>query len=472
MMKYDKLMSPTLLTMAIILFTCFFSACQEDINVGTIDESKYEVSKDIFGYLTDVKGQRNVSLVEFRENGKTDLFLHLTGSASKPVSVKLKYDNAVLEAYNEAHESSYDFFPENLVTFAEGGTVQISAGENKSERVPVSFLSGSSLDPEKSYGIPISIELVSGDVSIGSIGNYIIMVKDITKIPDAAKATGIKIISCQEVNDSDPLNPLNHLCFTLKDTGKPLFDMVILFAANIKYDIQTGGVYLYNNPNVQYLLSNREKYLKPLQDKGIKVVLGILGGGERSGVANLADETAREFAKNLKATADTYLLDGFFFDDEYSAYQTPVPPGFVAPSNAAAARLFFEAKKLMPDKLMCAYVYSRTRSFESIDGIEPGEFVDWGIHDYGGSSDLSWNYPGLQKSGMALYSQEFALNRFTSENNLKRLRNNGYGGHMVFSLNPFRNNFTNRQLPALQMIAKTLFDEELVYNGQPYKKDW
>ena len=43
----------------------------------------------------------------------------------------------------------------------------------------------------------------------------------------------------------------------------------------------------------------------------------------------------------------------------------------------------------MPNKLVEVYVYSGTGSLYSVDGHQPGEFVDYGIHDYGGTSDLS-----------------------------------------------------------------------------------
>ena len=280
--------------------------------------------------------------------------------------------------------------------------------------------------------------------------------------------TGIKIISCMEVNNT---NPLNNLSFTLKGSKKPLIDIVILFSANINYNNETGKVYVHNNPNVQHILSNKEKYLKPLQDRGIKVVLGILGNHDRSGVANLADETARAFAQELKTVCDLYNLDGIFFDDEYSSYQNPPPAGFVSPSSAAASRLCYETKMAMPDKIVSVYVYNYTRSLPSVDGVQSGEFVDYGIHDYGGSSDLSSNYPGMPKSGMALYSQEFILGYYTSANNLKRLRDDGYGAHMIFSMDPTRFDYQNSQLPALRMLATELCDDELVV-GNFYRKDW
>lgn len=49
----------------------------------------------------------------------------------------------------------------------------------------------------------------------------------------------IKLFSFTEVNDTNPLNNLN---FTLKNSGKPLVDMVVLFSANINYDAATDKV--------------------------------------------------------------------------------------------------------------------------------------------------------------------------------------------------------------------------------------
>ena len=126
----------------------------------------------------------------------------------------------------------------------------------------------------------------------------------------------------------------------------------------------------------------------------------------------------------------------------------------------------------MPDRLVCAYVYGRTSNLPAIDGKTSGQFVDYGIHDYGGSSDLSSNYPGMPKSGMALYSQEFSQGRITSESNLRRLRDNGYGANMIFAMDPFRTNFQSSQKVAMERMARALYDDELVYDGKPYKKDW
>lgn len=470
-MKYYKFMKISLFAVILILTGSLFSACDENIKLSNIDENNYTTSKEAFGYIINNEGKRSKSMVEFREIGNTNLYLGLSKNAMQDVDATFKYDKSVLDSYNSFYESDYEAIPEQLVSFQNDGVIKLASGESKSEAMPVTFKTNESLKNDISYVIPISIEVKSGNIKLTKeASSFLIFVKDLSSLPDCNKSTGIKIISCMEVNDT---NPLNNLCFTLKNSGKPLIDIVILFSGNINYNNETGRVYVFNNPNVQHLLDNREKYLKPLQDRGIKVVLGILGNHDISGVANLADNTAREFAQELKATCDVYKLDGIFYDDEYSAYQYPAPPGFVSPSNDAAARLCYETKQAMPDKLVCAYVYTRTASFRNpVDGVEAGKFVDYGIHDYGGSYDLADNYPGMPRSGMALYSQEYSRETITSEANLKRLRDGGYGAHVIFAMNPLHTNFSSIQQPSMTNIAKVLFDDELVYDGKPYSKDW
>ena len=271
-----------------------------------------------------------------------------------------------------------------------------------------------------------------------------------------------------EVNDT---NPLNNICFTLKSSGKPLVDAVILFSSNINYNAETGRVYVYNNENNQAIFDMREKYLKPLKERGIKVILSILGNHDRSGVANLSDEAARDFAQECKAVCDAYDLDGVFLDDEYSSYQTPVPPGFVAPSYAACSRLYYELKRAMPDRWTVAYGYGRTQYLTEIDGHQCGEYLDYALADYGSSVNNNM-YPGLPLSGMAIRSSEYARGYiYTSQSYLASMREQGYGAYMIFAMDPNRSN-VNTQINSMSNIAKYLFDDELEVDYNFYKKDW
>ncbi|WP_227005983.1 BT_3987 domain-containing protein [Marinifilum sp. N1E240] len=467
MMKYNISFKRNVILTAAIAMMGFFTACDDSIDVTSVDENQYTTSSDAIAYLVNNAGNRGTAMVEFRNQGQAEMYLASSKNAESDVVANLKFDEEVLHAYNDENSTEYELFPKELVSF--NSDFQLKKGSNKSGKALVQFATSDALSAQKTYVIPVRVEVKSGSIKLSEKESvYLIFVKDLSTIPTVDKASGIKIISCMEVNDT---NPLNNLCFTLKESGKPLIDIVILFSANINYNNETGKVYVYNNPNVQHILDNREKYLKPLQDRGMKIVLGILGNHDRAGVSNLADETARVFAQELKVVCDSYHLDGIFVDDEYSAYQNPAPVGFVSPSSAAASRLCFEVKQAMPDRLVCAYAYGSTSSLPDIDGQQSGTFVDYGIHDYGGSSDLSSNYPGMPKSGMALYSQEFNRGYWTADSNLENMRNDGYGSHMIFAMDPFRDNF-DRQKQAMESIADKLFDDELVYDEKPFKKDW
>jgi hypothetical protein len=76
-----------------------------------------------------------------------------------------------------------------------------------------------------------------------------------------------------EVNNA---NLLNAGCYELP-SGENFFDIAIIFASSINYDTLHQRAYLYHNENVTKVLSNLNIYVRPLQQKGIKVLLSILG---------------------------------------------------------------------------------------------------------------------------------------------------------------------------------------------------
>lgn len=460
---------------AFMLAGSLLTACSEDITVGTLDENRYSTGDgSVMGYISDNNGKRMFSNVEFRDAGDMYLQLKTTAKLASEATVAVSYDETILTEYNNTYGTTYEVFPQAKVILADGGTISLNKGSEQSAAMKISYTSDGSLSPEKSYVIPLRMKVTSGDFKLAEADQTrMIFIKDLTGIPDCTKyvdgAPGVKVFSCMEVNDT---NPLNNLSFTLASNGKPLVDALIIFSANINYNEETGRVYIFNNENVKAILDNREKYLKPLQDRGIKIILGLLGNHDRSGIANMSKETAQEFAKEVKAMCDAYQLDGIFVDDEYSNYEySNITPGFVYPGKEPAARLCYEVKKIQPERWVVAYCYSTTYGLPAIDGMNSGEFVDYALHDYGGSSDLTSYFPGMPKSNMGLYSQEFSQGRTASESNLKRMRDNGYLSHMIFAMDPNRSNFALQHL-AMQRMARAFYDDELVFDGIKYPKDW
>jgi len=438
-----------------LLVTGFMFSCSDSIDLNGVEESQYQKTEQNLAFLTDKYGASNVDSLLFNENGSTDFYVNLLDAAAAEQSFVVSYDATALANYNAAHGTDFVALPENLVTI--GGTATVETGAKQSDAVSISYQTADALEKNGVYAIPLK---VSGSIATSEQkGEFVLLVRDITKMPNCHKENGLQVISCMEINDA---NPLYNLCFTLENSGKYFFDQVILFAGNINYNAETQEVYNYNNENITQCLRYNEKYLKPLQEKGMKVILGILGNHDRSGITNLCDEACKAFAADLAANVYAYDLDGVFFDDEYS--NPGNYPGFVNYNNFS--RLAYECKQAMPDKLVQAYVYSGTSSAKAVEGHQPGDFIDYGIHDYGGSYDLSSNYQGMPKSGMILNSIECARGYGSSASAYESIKNNGFGGTMFFALAPNRTpmNMFNR-------VAQAFYGENVVQTGT-YAKDW
>lgn len=452
-------------------------ACKDEVNIGNMQAPDASGSEDALLYVSDADGSTGHSNMEFRNSAGLDLFVNATAAHAGDENVTFAYDPAVLEQYNKANNTSFEAIPESMVAFSNGGVATLAAGEVKSTPVTVTVTSDGSLDADATYAVPLHITSTGNLASMSQ--NRIVFVKDLTAIPDCAKTwtdengevhEGIKIFSCMEVNDT---NPLNNLRFTLKNSGKYMVDAMVMFSGNINYNAETGRVYFFANPNVQHLLDNREKYLKPLQDRGMKIIMGVMCNHDRACISNLAPETAKAFAQELNALCDAYQLDGIFWDDEYCSPITPPPAGFVSRSNAAWSRLAYEYWKLNPSRWNVAYGYSTTGYAQAVDGVQPGTFITYCLPDYSSYySDLSGSYPGMPREHMGGCSMEFAQGRwYASESTLRNMRNDGFGAHMVFAMDPYRSTASGQE-GAMDKLARAFYDDEVVVDPYRYAKDW
>lgn len=163
-----------------------------------------------------------------------------------------------------------------------------------------------------------------------------------------------------ETNDINPLN-MGEYYFCNTNPKDYVVDHVVLFASNIRGTAST--VQLYHNPNQTYILNHASTLVKPLQDKGIKVLLGLLGDHTGVGFANLSTAQINSFAQQIVTCINTYGLDGVDFDDEYAEYGKI--SGLPSPSGANFSMLIQRLRQLMPNKLITAFHYGYAGSFNT-----------------------------------------------------------------------------------------------------------
>lgn len=455
------------------------ASCTDDIDVGIkVDEGAYEAVNRVDGMLLDVKSNKNSSVIEMRSaKYETDLFFRLSQMPKKGVDVKIEVDPAYAEVYNAEHGTSFELFPAANVAIERDGVLLLAPDDMRSVEVGVTLTEFEGMEADKTYLLPLCATSITEGITLSESAQHAVyLVKDLRSQSDCYKGEGaVKTCLYFEVNDTNPLNALE---FVLKDSGKLFFDEVVLFSANINWDAEKGRVYVYNNPNVQALLDNNETYLQPLRKRGIKVILGILGNHDCAGVAQLSDMGCREFARELAAYCYAYNLDGVGFDDEYSGAANPdVNPWLAYPSGAAASRLLYETKKAMPDKTVMVYYLGNIYDYSitAVDGVEPGEFVDYAVADYGRAAGPMQGMTLSQCSGMSI-----ELNRGSgdsSESTARSQKERGYGYYMFFALghttslsgNDGFRSYKN-QVNRCQNVARGLYGEELLMPTHYWKK--
>lgn len=462
-MKINKFLTYGLLT---AVAAASLTACEDDVMLGQADISNIGVPDQVV-YVTDKDGKRIYTSVDLHGTENVPLYVNTLSKLDHDCDVAFTYDATAVAQYNAVNGTSYEAVPESMISLANGGVTRLQAGASVSEPMTVTITSDGSLDSDKGYVVPLRATVNGGAQLTKNSATRLIFVKDLTGMPDATKyvldadgneVPAVRTMMCMEVND---MNPLECSSYSLKNSGKTYYDAIMLFAANINYNEETGRVYVSMNENVSAILANRDHYLQPLQDRGMKVYLSILGNHDRANVNNLADETARYYAQEIKAICDVYKLDGVFYNSEYGKPITPAPPGFVSPSTAAAARLFYEVKKLQPERDNIIYTYD-FYSLPTVDGAQPGEYMDFIWTNYGGSSVNINNFPGVPKFNCGIYSWEFSMG--STYGDLSSLRNQGYGLHVHFG--------NRMRQSAMQSSARALYDDELVYDGKVYTKDW
>ena len=227
-----------------------------------------------------------------------------------------------------------------------------------------------------------------------------------------------------ETNDTNPLNAGD---YTMSN-GKPFAGIVELFASNVRKRTVNGVVEptLYLNDKMTNLLENNGylTYVKPLQDKGIKVLLTVLGDHLGIGVASMNSTQATQFAQILAHAVAKYGLDGIGFDDEYA-------DDWGSTNSTSYSEIITKLHALMPaDKLITVFDWGYTGSINA----EAKACIDYSYHGYFGTGFYGSGL--LEKARWSPVSTNLGSSTDPSTLNslATRAKSQGYGAFMFFNL--------------------------------------
>lgn len=453
-----------------------FTACEDDIEItNNSSNNPWGELDGTFGSVRSAAGAKMGTTLTLKNNKDATghVYFELSKASEQDTKVTFKIDNDALSAYNAANGTSYTMYPG--VTLENDGKVTIAAGKRKSDLLAVTVPAGQT---GNNYAVAITATADNGATIASNNASYVYLIKDL-QLPNYAPRD-IKNIVYIEVNNENPLNAGE---YTLGEDKAPFFDIVSIFAANINLD-KDGSPYLSLNDQTAFVLHNAEKIIRPLQEKGIKVHLSILGNHDDAGMRSLSNEGAKAFAKELKAYADIYGLDGFDFDDEYSAY---VMGGYKGTSKAVVAttgectqeryaNLMYECRQLMPKEDIAFGIYFY-KSFDfpkgSINGKSVEELVDYSVFGSYGQFNSSYISGTLPSKMQAPYAITLAgANNFgpvhisTSETNLKKVKDGNYGFFAFYNLNNSRNG-----MKAFNETSAVIYDGAKVeWSGKYYER--
>jgi hypothetical protein len=269
---------------------------------------------------------------------------------------------------------------------------------------------------------------------------------------DAVGVSGTKTVCYVEVNNNDFRNVGRYSL----SSGQPLFDIGIIFAANINYNTSTQKATLFFNTQVTNVLSNRATYIQPVQARGTKVLLSILGNHQGAGISNFPSQAAaQEFAQQLANAVNTYGLDGIDFDDEYADYGTN---GTGQPNSSSFVYLVSALRDLLPGKIISFYYYGPAASRLSYNGVTVGSKVNYSWNAVYGTYSVP-NVPGLAKASLGPAAVDIqATSSITALTLAQRTKTDAYGIYLTYNL-------PNTNVSSyLSNISNTLYGKSTTFN--------
>lgn len=327
-MKNMNKITGLLRTSALCLTLAAMAACDaEDFTRTAGDIPGKDDLANVGGVLRREKTPDQISALKLSEEQTTTdaVFYQLTQPAAADVTVTVDADATLVDEYNKDKQgdAKLTLFPLENVTFEGGKTLTVKRGEKTSPALTVT-LSREGVE-KGAYLLPLRATVANNDMSPSEkdqVIYYRILVGEI--VPETQlDAYAFKIVGYVNTEEMNPLMGTKFYAETFDPDFNTItqtwIDIEVLRPAALKFDKTTRRAMLDIGPDLQYVLSNRDKYLMPLQKSSRKVLICITGGNTGLGFCNMTDEQTADFVFQLKYVVETYKLDGVnYFDIEAS----------------------------------------------------------------------------------------------------------------------------------------------------------
>ena len=461
-MKYTRFIKSSFWIALLACTSNVFTACEDDITISSENNSFGNIEGN-FGYVKSAAGAKALTAIAINgdKHGTGHLYFELNKATNKDITVTFKVDESALNTYNQVNGTNYPMYPTDKLSLENEGITTIPAGKRKSSSVELDIQPGGTIGTR--YAVAVSATASDGIETSSNNESYIYLVTPQATLPNTEKGR-VKTICYIEVNNENILNAGE---YTMENSKKPFFDIVNVFAANIRLN-EEGKPYVHCNPQVTFVLENADKLIRPLQQKGIKVHLTILGDHTPAGMRSLGDEAAKDFAKELKSYVDIYGFDGISFDDEWSNYeQVGGHPGLVVPSQEQYSRLIYECRQIMPDKQIGVYWCKQENGEPSInyplgeiEGTDVNDLLDYTVF---GNYNL-WNeLSHIDKTKQCPYAINVTEDNFYPNSVYLSKIKNEWGYFAIYNLKA-----SKVYSSKFNEIGQTLYNDNIIWTEQVY----
>ena len=341
-----------------------------------------------------------VGIYEGDEPATEKIGYAITKPATTAVTVKAIPSPALVAEYNQNNNTKMEEFPIANVTLENDGSITIPIGKKVSDNINIT-LSSEGLNPETTYLLaitlaqnPTGLEICTDKQVIYYRINY--REKITTCIPGTAG----------QIQEIPPLLPdVTTVFYVNTETYQPLIirawgvvaedyvtqpkpiyslgNIINLKKATISYDADSRRTKLELGADLSYVLENRDKYIRHLQEYNRKVCLCIENGGKGIGFCNMNDTQIADFVQQVKDVIVRYQLDGINLWDEDSKYGKADMPQI---NTTSYPKLIKTLREAMPDKLLTLVDKGNvTKYFYDVNkcgGIEVGKYLDYAWHGY------------------------------------------------------------------------------------------